>query len=61
MKMYDDRRRRTVARDARMVLQLRNQATADLAAKEVELEALKDRHKLAKIAEVQRGITLLDE
>ena len=58
MEKYDGRR--TVARDARMALQLRIQAAADLAANEVE--GSKDRqHKLAKIAELQRGITLLDK
>ena len=38
-----------MARDARIVLQLRNHAAADITA------------KLAKIAELQRGITLLDK
>ena len=41
---------------------IRLQAAADLAAKEVQLKALKDREqKQAEIAELQRGITLLDK
>ena len=44
------------------VLGIRLQAAADLAAKEVQLNALKDREqKQAEIAELQRGITLFDK